>query len=159
MRSRLSTYLETHPWIVCEHNHSILGYAYASEHRSRWAYQWATDVSIYIAENYRGRGLGRALYTSLFELLKLQNFYHIYAGITLPNPGSVGLHEAMGFEPVGVYKSVGYKMGRWHDVGWWHLPLRALPSGPPQAPLEFSRVRQRPEWSEALQIGLVDLKL
>ena len=158
MCARISKYLKTHPWLVCEQNKKIMGYAYASEHRSRWAYQWAADASVYIGESYRGKGVGRALYTSLFELLKFQGFYHVYAGVTLPNPGSVGLHEAMEFQPIGVYKSVGFKFGQWHDVGWWHLPLKAL-SAHPTPPLEFSKAQKLPEWEAPMSAGLTHLKL
>jgi L-amino acid N-acyltransferase YncA len=106
------------------------GYAYASQHHARAAYRWAVDVSVYLAPEARGRGLGRALYTRLFELLRAQGFFCAYAGIALPNPASVGLHEAMGFTPIGVYRAVGFKLGSWHDVGWWELSLRARDASP-----------------------------
>jgi phosphinothricin acetyltransferase len=85
----------------------VVGYAYAGRHRSRGTYQWSVEVSVYVAENQHRRGVGRALYTSLVECLRLQGFFHAYAGITLPNPASVGLDESLGFQPVGVYKDVG----------------------------------------------------
>lgn len=100
------------------------GYAYASAHHARAAYRWAVDVSIYLAPESRGRGIGRALYKRLFAILREQGFYCAFAGVALPNPASVGLHEAFGFTPIGVYHSVGYKFGQWHDVGWWELTLR-----------------------------------
>ena len=105
----------------------------ASSHRTRAAYQWSVDVSVYVHERARRRGVGRALYGALFGILRQQGFYSAYAGIALPNPASVRLHESMGFQPVGVYRSVGYKLGAWRDVGWWHLALR--PAIEPPAPL------------------------
>lgn len=130
MRSRIVGTLERYPWLVWEDDGTVHGYAYASAHRSRAAYQWSVDVAIYIDENHHRRGIGKALYGSLFERLVGQRFVNAYAGITLPNAGSVGLHEALGFRPVGVYHDVGFKMGRWHDVGWWHRGLRTLPPDP-----------------------------
>ena len=98
-------------------------------------------------------GVGRALYTSLFAALDLQGFYNAYAGATLPNPASVGLHEAVGFRPVGVYRGVGYKMGAWHDVVWWHLPLRERVADP-DLPADLPSVVGSEEWDGALKRGL-----
>jgi L-amino acid N-acyltransferase YncA len=135
MRRRISKTLQSLPWIVFEHDNSILGYAYASPHRERAAYRWSVDVSAYVRDGHRRSGVGRALYTKLFEIVRSQGFYTALAGITLPNPGSVGLHEAMGFELIGVYRNIGYKCGNWHDVAWYQLPLRAYGPEPadPQA--------------------------
>src|SRR5262249_33144374 len=116
MRRRIAKTVKSLPWLVCEEGGLILGYAYASPHRERAAYGWSVDVSVYIREGLRRRGLGRALYTSLFAILQLQGFYNAVAGTALPNPGSVGLHQAMGFQPVGVYRNIGFKCGAWHDV-------------------------------------------
>jgi phosphinothricin acetyltransferase len=136
MRSRISTTLATHPWIVCETDGRIRGYAYASAHRERRAYQWSCDVSCYVHPDAQRRGIGRALYLALFRILRAQGFRNAYAGITLPNAASVGLHEAVGFTALGVYRGVGYKRGRWHDVGWWELRLAALADEPaPPRPL------------------------
>src|ERR671925_897505 len=95
----------------------------------------------------------RALYRSLFSLLTLQGFYRAYAGITLPNPASVGLHEALGFQPVGVYRAVGYKLGAWHDVGWWQLPLQERVT-PPKPPVDLSAVHASAAWHTAVATGL-----
>jgi hypothetical protein len=113
---------------------------------------------VYIQAQARRSGVGRGLYRSLFALLVLQGFYHAYAGITLPNPASVGLHESLGFVPVGVYRSVGYKLGAWHDVGWWQLTLQAHVI-PPEPPVEFSTVRESAAWDAALANGLPCLRL
>ena len=121
---RIANVLKHWPWLVCETEGIIVGYVYASEHRARAAYRWSSDVTVYIHPNYRRGGVGRALYSALFAMVELQGFYNAFAGVTLPNAGSVGLHESMGFRPIGVYKSVGFKFGEWHDVGWWQLELQ-----------------------------------
>ena len=102
---------------MCESEGRILGYAYAGAHRTRAAYQWSVDVPVYVHTNARQIGVGRALYRSLFGLLTLQGSCNAFAGITLPNPAGVGLHESLGFKPIGIYRDVGHKLGRWHDVG------------------------------------------
>jgi phosphinothricin acetyltransferase len=108
----------------------ILGYAYASRHRERAAYQWSADVSCYVRPEARGRGIGKALYTELLRRLEAQGFRNAYAGIALPNDASVRLHESVGFRPIGVYRGVGFKQGAWRDVGWWGVPLGAPESNP-----------------------------
>lgn len=119
MAIRIRRALETHPWLVWDEDGRVTGYAYAGPHRARAAYRWGVDVSAYVAAAARRAGVGRALYDTLFRVLRAQGFHDAYAGITLPNPPSVAFHEAMGFTPVGVYRRVGYKLGEWHDVGWW----------------------------------------
>ena len=153
MRQRIRKTLEQLPWVVCEHQGEVLGYAYASVHRDRAAYQWSVDVSVYIHPPSRRSGVGRAVYSSLLKLLEIQGFYNAYAGITLPNAASVGLHEAMGFQPVGVYRAVGYKLGVWHDVGWWQLALRER-SSPPTLPSDLGVMRTSAQWDTALATGL-----
>ena len=124
----------THPWLVAEDNAHVIGYAYATRHRERASYRWATDVTVYVAQRHHRRGVGRALYEALFELLIHQGFRMACAGITLPNAASVGLHEALGFEPVGVYRNIGYTFGAWRDVGWWQLDLGGATDGAPREP-------------------------
>lgn len=123
MARRMSEVMATHPWLVAERAGATIGFAYACRHRSRSAYRWAADVSVYVEEGRRGDGVGRALYEALFERLRAQSFQVACAGITLPNEASVCLHESLGFEPVGVYRRIGWKLGAWHDVGWWQLRL------------------------------------
>jgi L-amino acid N-acyltransferase YncA len=113
----------THPWLVAENDVELIGYAYATRHRERACYRWATDVTVYVAPQSQRRGVGRTLYETLFKALADQGFRIACAGITLPNQASVGLHESLGFQPVGVYRNIGWKMGAWHDVGWWQLEL------------------------------------
>jgi phosphinothricin acetyltransferase len=125
------------PWLVATRGDDVVGYAYASQHRTRAAYRWSVDSSVYLAEQEHGHGTGRALYEQLFGQLRDLGFASVYAGIALPNDASVGLHEAMGFQPVGVYRQVGFKLGRWYDVGWWQLGLADAPESPAE-PREWS---------------------
>jgi len=152
MAARIASNLAYAPYLVSDVGGGLLGFAYAAKHRDRAAYQWSVDVSVYIHERARRQGVGRALYTSLFALLRLQGFYTAHAGIALPNPASVGLHEALGFQPVGVYRSVGFKRGGWHDVGWWQLPLRER-TGTPDPPRSLAEAQRDPEWERALAAG------
>jgi L-amino acid N-acyltransferase YncA len=123
MATRIDHKLPRFPWLVADEGGVVIGYAYAGPHRERAAYAWSVEVSVYIAETARRRGVARRLYETLFDLLHRQGFRTAYAGITLPNPASVRFHEAMGFTPVGLYRNVGWKHGQWRDVGWWELPL------------------------------------
>ncbi len=127
MARRIEADADRYPWLVFERDHEVIGYAYASPHRARKAYQWSAEVSVYVDVRAHRRGVGRALYTALFELLRQQRYVNAFAGITLPNPSSVGLHESFGFVPVGVFKQIGFKFDQWHDVGWLHLRLRDDP--------------------------------
>lgn len=133
---RIGSTLLTHPYLVFERNGAVCGFAYAGAHRARPAYRWSTDVTVYVARQARRSGIGRALYSELLALLVRQGFHMAFAGIALPNAGSVGLHESMGFVAIGVYPEVGFKFGAWHDVGWWR---RRLGDGAPAAdPVAFS---------------------
>jgi phosphinothricin acetyltransferase len=152
MRSRLAKVLHQYPWLLCEDGGEVLGYAYASQHRERPAYRWSVDSTVYVRQGGQRRGVGRALYASLLAVLPLQGYVNTYAGVTLPNPASVGLHEAMGFQPVGVYRQVGFKCGAWHDVAWFQRPLRPRP-GEPLPPKQLEEVRDAVEWVEALNAG------
>ncbi len=118
---RIQDTLPAYPWLVCDADGRVAGYAYATRHRTRAAYQWSVDTSVYVHQDWRRCGIGQALYTSLFRVLAAQGYFNAYAGITLPNAESVGLHESVGFQSVGVYRKVGYKFRVWHDVGWWQL--------------------------------------
>jgi L-amino acid N-acyltransferase YncA len=153
MRRRIAATLEFFPWLVAEEAGRVLGYAYASRHRERGAYRWAADVSVYVREDVRGKGLGRALYTSLFAILRLQGFFNILAGISLPNAASVALHEAMGLRLLGVYGAIGYKCGAWHDVGWWQHSLRPH-DGPPDEPIAFPAIYDSAACAQAITAGL-----
>lgn len=135
MGDRIRAIARDYPWLVAELDGEVAGYAYASRHRDRAAYRWAADVTVYISSDHQRRGVGRALYSALFELLERQNVHEVCAGVTLPNEASVGLHEAMGFTLVGVYRDVAFKFGQWRSVGWWQMSLRPRPDGGPPAEL------------------------
>jgi L-amino acid N-acyltransferase YncA len=121
---RIADVTARYPWLIAELDGVIAGYAYASQHRARAAYRWSADVTVYVSDAHHRRGVGRALYLRLFELLVQQGYYEAGAGITLPNDASVGLHESLGFRPVGVYRNIAFKFGAWRDVGWWQKTLR-----------------------------------
>ncbi len=156
-RDRIAAALALAPWLVCCEGEHVLGYAYASRHRERAAYRWCVDVSVYVRDVARRAGVGRAVYGSLFALLRLQGFHAAHAGIVLPNDASVRLHESLGFRPVGVYPRVGYKLGRWHDVGWWQLELRDRVAEPAPT-LSMRELQASPGFGEALAAGLACLR-
>jgi phosphinothricin acetyltransferase len=112
-----------YPWLTASSAGRVVGYAYACENRARLAYRWSVDAAVYLDASAQRKGVGSALYRRLFALLRVQGYVNAFAGISLPNAASVALHEAMGFEAIGVYRNVGYKLGAWRDVGWWQLAL------------------------------------
>jgi phosphinothricin acetyltransferase len=134
MAARIERYAAGHAWLVAERDGEVVGYAYATPFNERPAYRWSTSVSVYIAEEARGQGVGRALYEALFDRLRERGFRTACAGVTLPNEASVGLHEHLGFELVGVNREIGWKHGAWRDVGWYQLELTPAPDGPPPEP-------------------------
>ena len=138
MGARLRKILEGHPYLVFEEDGAVLGYAYASPHKERAAYRWSVDVAIYVAASAHRRGIGRALYGSLLDILVRQGFHTAYGGVTLPNEKSIGLHEAMGFRHFATYPEVGFKFGEWRDVGWWGLTLSA--NDRPGEPVPFPAI-------------------
>ncbi|MGD9636529.1 MAG: arsinothricin resistance N-acetyltransferase ArsN1 family B [Pirellulales bacterium] len=152
MGARIARISAQYPWLVCEIDGRVAGYVYACQHRERAAYRWAVDVTVYIDEAYRRRGVGKALYKSLLELLRLQGYTKAFAGITLPNPGSVGVHESVGFVLVAVYKSVGHKLGAWRDVGWWAMDLRNTEDEPAE-PLPIGQLIGTSTAAQALADG------
>jgi L-amino acid N-acyltransferase YncA len=149
MAGRIESIQRQHPWLVATAEDEVLGYAYASEHRQRAAYRWSVDVTAYVAEAARGRGVGRRLYGGLIPMLRAQGFRGAFAGIALPNDASVGLHEAVGFRALGIYKDVGFKLGAWRDVGWWRLGL-SNDDTPPAEPTSFRQLREAPDFGAFL---------
>lgn len=136
LAERIELLGSTHAFLVCERDGRVAGYAYAGPHRARAAYRWAADVSVYVDPAFHRAGVGRELYEALLERLRAQRFRVACAGITLPNPGSVGLHEAFGFEQIGLWRAIGWKAGAWRDVAWFQLQLGAQEDGaPPPEPL------------------------
>lgn len=152
MGRRIAETMALYPWLVCELEGQVTGYAYATRHRVRAAYQWSVDTSVYVNEAFRRRGIARGLYVSLFAILAAQGFFNAYAGIALPNPASVALHESVGFKPMAVYRRVGYKLGAWHDVGWWQLFLKAHEASPKE-PIDVTAVRRQSDWDVLVKSG------
>lgn len=138
MRRRIDSTLDTFPWLVhLDAAGAVNGYVYASKHRERAAYQWAVDVTAYVRADSRGQGIGARLYRVLFDELAALGYFQACAGITQPNVASVALHESVGFKPIGLYRAVGYKLGSWHDVGWWQRELQ--PRATPAPLLAYAR--------------------
>ena len=123
---RIAATLSRHEWLVGEVRGVICGYAYATPHRPREAYQHAVETSVYVHPEHYGNGFGKQLYQALFPALDALGFHNAYAGIALPNPASIALHQAVGFEPVGVFREIGYKQDAWHDVSWWQRSVASI---------------------------------
>ena len=134
------------PWLVCEIEGEVAGYAYAGKHRERSGYQWCTEPSVYISEKYQRLRVALALYSALFDILKIQGYVNAYAVITLPNEKSVAFHENFGFSYLTTYRKIGYKLNEWHDVGWWELqinPHEPIPTAPFALPeIDISMLNQ-----------------
>jgi len=139
MQRRIAETSERYPWLVAERDGAVAGYAYGTVHRTRRAYRWVVEVTVYVDARRHRSGIGRELYEALLPLLARQRLQVAVAGITLPNDASVALHEAVGFQPVGIYRQLGHKFGAWHDVGWWQARL-APASAEPQEPLGPQRL-------------------
>jgi phosphinothricin acetyltransferase len=136
MARRIERYGTSHAWLVAEREGQVAGYAYATAFNERPAYRWSASVSVYVAGQARGSGVGRALYEALFARLRERGFRTACAGITLPNEASAGLHESLGFEQTGLNREIGWKQGAWRDVGWFQLELAPAGEGPPQEPTD-----------------------
>jgi phosphinothricin acetyltransferase len=134
MARRMRSTLERTPWVVAHVGESVIGYAYAGPHRERAGYRWSVDVSAYVHPEWQGRRVGRALYDELLTTLRRQQFVNVYAGIALPNPASVALHESIGMRRIGIYERVGWKAGAWLDVAWFGMRI-GEPAEPPAEPI------------------------
>ncbi|SFK98625.1 phosphinothricin acetyltransferase [Halogranum rubrum] len=158
IRERIDDTLTDYPWLVCEADDDVVGYAYAGPVRKREAYQWSVESSVYVDSAAHRNGVARGLYESLLELLELHGYITVYAVATLPNPGSVALHESFGFDHDATFEKMGYKHGEWHDVGWWSLAVREHPADP-DPPLSLAVARERDEWDERLTAGQSSIRL
>jgi len=136
-RNRVRTVASVYPWLAAEHEGRIAGYAYAYRHRERAAYRWSVDFTVYMRPEYHGHGTGSLLYSRLIGIVRQLGYYNAFAIITLPNEKSVRLHESSGFVNAGITRSAGYKLGRWHDVGYWQLKLREHDDSPSE-PLTYN---------------------
>ena len=127
---RIITNQESWPWLVYESDGLIAGYAYASKHRERTAYQWSVESSVYVNDRFQQKGIATKLYQTLFQILKFQGCRNVYAGITLPNERSINFHEKMGFNKIADYRNIGYKLNRWNTVRWYELQLNNFSDEP-----------------------------
>ena len=140
-QKRIADYLINWPWLVCELDGVIAGYAYGAKYRERTAYQWCVESSIYIHDDFQKKNIGKALYEALIEILKHQGYRNVYAVINLPNDRSVSFHESCGFTYFATYEKVGYKLGKWKNVGWWQLVINEF-GMEPKAPFKFSELNK-----------------
>jgi phosphinothricin acetyltransferase len=148
MARRMRDVLARTPWLVAVDAETVIGYAYAGWHRERAGYRWSVEISAYVAAEHRGTGVGRQLYDPLLSLLRRQRFVNAYAGIALPNPASVALHEAIGMRLIGVYEGIGFKAGAWRDVAWYGL--RLADAEYPLEPIPLPELAELPELAGSL---------
>ncbi len=158
MATRLAQSTRWAPWLVAmapagDEGGQVVGYACGARHMDRAGYRWDVNLSVYIAPAWQGRGLGRRLYDALLPILRIQGFLNAYAGITLPNPGSVRLHEAIGMRHLATYQRVGWKHGAWLDVAWLHMPLLPDLPNPPREPIPFPDLLADP--AGAARVGAI----
>ncbi len=142
METRIASITAQYPYLVAEVRDRVIGYAYACAHRPRVSFRWSVDVAIYLDRDFRQRGLGRVLYGRLLPIIREQGYVMAYAGITVPNDASIGLHESFGFRCVAVFEREGYKLGQWRNVGWWELALSPACAAPPE-PISWPSVKER----------------
>jgi L-amino acid N-acyltransferase YncA len=149
-KNRISHITAEYPWLVCEHNGQVIGYAYASKHRTRTAYSWAVESTVYLSDKFHRLGIARILYEALFEVLRLQGYVNVYAGITMPNIKSEEFHKALGFYELGLFKKIGYKFGAWHDTKWLQLHLVDHPVKPSALKLP-AEIKDTPAFQEIMR--------
>jgi len=146
-RERMERITEHFPWLVCEINGQVVGYAYGSKHGERAAYRWSADLSVYVHEEFHRYGVGKALYTVLEELLRRQGYFTVYAGVSTPNPKSEAFHAALGFRNLGEFKNAGYKLGRWCGVSWYELVLNEYVTEPEET-ISIGQLEKRKSLAE-----------
>lgn len=150
VRERIEAKQPAYPWLVCELDGEVVGYAYAGPLRERAAYRWVVETSVYVDRAAEGQGVGRAVYSALLDALELQRYLDAYAVITVPNPRSTDFHERMGFERVVGFPAMGYKHDAWADVEWWRYPLAEKPDAPAQ-PRPVDAIAGSDAWREAIE--------
>jgi len=155
--TRIKEYGAEYPWLVCEYENRIIGYAYGSKHRARTAYSWCSEVSIYMLEEFHGLGVAKMLYETLFGIMRLQGYINAYAGIALPNSKSENFHRKSGFSEIGIYKKIGYKFGAWHDVLWLQLHLAPHP-GDAVFPKKIQAVKDEEQLAIILNMAKLKFK-
>lgn len=149
---RIESTLERYPWLVCERDGEIVGYAYAGPLRKRRAYEWVVELSVYVAESARRSSVGEALYESLFAILERQGVCDAYAVTTIPNPATVGFHERLGFDRLVDFPAMGYVEDDWYDIAWWRRSIAEKPADPDR-PRSFPSVREDEDFEDLLRAG------
>lgn len=149
-RYKIEKITTQYPWLVCECDGRIVGYAYGSTHRDRTGYQWSPEVTIYMNENSHRKGIGRALYSALFDMLRMQGYYNLFAGVLVTNKKSVEFHRAMGFEDIGLFRNIGYKLGEWHTNLWMQCELQKPIHNPP-APISVHEIMKTEEFGRIIE--------
>lgn len=152
MLNRMSAIAERYPWLVADDGGTVMGYAYGSTHRARYAYQWSAEVSAYVHRDHHRKGIGRALYESLFAILALQGYRTAFAGLTLPNEASEEFHKSLGFSVVGVFHNIGYKNNAWHDTLWFERQLAPYETEVRQ-PMTMADAQREPAFDAAVTRG------
>ena len=153
LAERIGRTLAQYPWLVCEIDGQLAGYAYGSVFRARAAYQWTVETTVYIHAGFQRRGVSRALYSSLLEILREQGYCNAVGVIALPNEGSIRTHEAMGFRRIGIFSNIGHKADAWCDTGWWQLELRPPPVSP-MPPRSIGCLATEGQFEDLLLTGL-----
>ncbi|MEM1134520.1 MAG: N-acetyltransferase family protein [Bacteroidota bacterium] len=144
LKERFFKKYKHYPFIVGLQDNRLTGYAYASPHRERTAYQWAVETSIYVHPKYKNKGFATCLYTSLLKILKVLGYFNAYAGIVTPNKASEAFHQSMGFKHIGTYSGIGFKLDKWHNVNWWEYEIQRKITNPdtPKSIVTFSDIQK-----------------
>ncbi len=148
-RQKIEKITSQYPWLVCECEGEIAGYAYGSTHRDRKGYTWSPESTVYLNERFHRKGIARVLYSALFEMLKLQGYYNVFAGVLVTNEKSVEFHRAVGFEDIGLFKNIGYKLGEWHTNLWLQYELQK-PVSEPAEPIAIGELMKTEKFFEIM---------
>ncbi|MBN9483385.1 MAG: hypothetical protein BGO70_12960 [Bacteroidetes bacterium 43-93] len=149
-RNKIEKIIAQYPWLVCTCNDEIIGYAYGSTHRNRKGYQWSPEVTVYMKEDHHRKGIARLLYSALFDMLRMQGYYSVYAGVLSTNIKSVPFHKAMGFEEIGVFRNIGYKLGEWHSNLWLQYSLQDHLLEEPATPVSIDKLMDTDAFKELI---------
>ena len=150
--SRMKSQQEKFPWLVCEHERELMGFAYGSPFRSQQAYDWSVETTIYVRESAHNLGIGSALYETLIKCLRLQGYMSAVGVIALPNEPSVSLHNKFGYKEIGILPDAGYKSGSWYDVGIWRLELKET-SPTPEKIISIDHITNTLDFAKILATG------
>lgn len=158
IQNRIKKISAQYPYLVCEYDGVIIGYAYGSTHRERTAYQWSPEVTVYVSEEFHRKGVARTLYSALFPMLRMQGYHSMYAGVLSTNIKSVEFHRAMGFEDIGLFKNIGYKLGEWHTNLWMQGFLQEHKIAPP-VPISIDAIKETEAFKNIMAIANNQLEI